>query len=192
MPRLWNDTIEEHRREVREAILDTTVALVTDNGLLSVTMSQIAEDTGIGRATLYKYFPDVESILRAWHQRQITSHLDQLAAARDTESDPAQRLAAVLEAYALIAQGSRGHHDTELAALLHRDEHVSGAEQHLRDMIRDLVAAGAKAGDIRRDIQPGELANYCLHALTAAGSLTSKTAIRRLVELTLAGLRPHR
>ena len=177
---------------MREAILDTTVALVTDNGLLSVTMSQIAEDTGIGRATLYKYFPDVESILRAWHQRQITSHLDQLAAARDTESDPAQRLAAVLEAYALIAQGSRGHHDTELAALLHRDEHVSGAEQHLRDMIRDLVAAGAKAGDIRRDIQPGELANYCLHALTAAGSLTSKTAIRRLVELTLAGLRPHR
>lgn len=192
MPKLWNDTIEEHRREVREAILDTTIAVVTDSGLLSVTMSQIAEETGIGRATLYKYFPDVESILRAWHQRQITSHLDQLAAARDGERDPAQQLAAVLEAYALIAQGSRGHHDTELAALLHRDEHVAGAEQHLRDMIRDLVAAGAKAGAIRRDVQPGELANYCLHALTAAGNLSSKTAIRRLVDVTLAGLRPHR
>jgi AcrR family transcriptional regulator len=56
MPKLWNETIEAHRREVRDAILDNTAALVAEHGLLSVTMSQIAEETGIGRATLYKYF----------------------------------------------------------------------------------------------------------------------------------------
>jgi hypothetical protein len=28
MPRLWNETIEAHRRGVRDAILDTTAALV--------------------------------------------------------------------------------------------------------------------------------------------------------------------
>ncbi|MGH9199575.1 MAG: TetR/AcrR family transcriptional regulator, partial [Acidimicrobiia bacterium] len=67
MPRLWSDTIQAHRREVREAILDITAKLVGEHGLRSVTMSQIAEDTGIGRATLYKYFPDVEAILSAWH-----------------------------------------------------------------------------------------------------------------------------
>jgi len=76
VPKLWNETIEEHRREVREAILDTTVALVAEHGLLSVTMSQIAEETGIGRATLYKYFPDVEAILLAWHERQINATSD--------------------------------------------------------------------------------------------------------------------
>lgn len=76
VPRLWTETIEAHRREVREAILDTTAALVTEHGLLSLTMSQIAEETRIGRATLYKYFPDVEAILLAWHDRQITAHLD--------------------------------------------------------------------------------------------------------------------
>jgi AcrR family transcriptional regulator len=48
----------------RKAILDTTAALVAEGGLLSVTMSRIAEEAGIGRATLYKYFPDVEAILR--------------------------------------------------------------------------------------------------------------------------------
>ncbi|MGH2817757.1 MAG: TetR/AcrR family transcriptional regulator, partial [Actinomycetota bacterium] len=74
MPKLWNETIEDHRREVRGAILDTTLALVAEHGLLSVTMSQIAEETGIGRATLYKYFPDVETILLAWHERQINGH----------------------------------------------------------------------------------------------------------------------
>ncbi len=79
VPSLWKDTIEAHRREVRDAILDNTWALATEHGLTSVTMSQIAERTGIGRATLYKYFPDVEAILLAWHERQITGHLDHLA-----------------------------------------------------------------------------------------------------------------
>src|SRR5438046_10020276 len=83
MPKLWNDTIETHRREVRDATLDTTAALVAKHGLRSVTMSQIAEETGIGRATLYKYYPDVEAILVAWHERHVTSHLEQLSALRD-------------------------------------------------------------------------------------------------------------
>src|SRR6266849_6773540 len=72
MPKLWTETIEAHRREVRDAILDTTAALVADQGLRSVTMSHIAEETGIGRATLYKYFSGVEAILLAWHERQVT------------------------------------------------------------------------------------------------------------------------
>ena len=55
VPKLWSDTIAQHRHAVREAILDTTWALVTEHGLLSVTMSQIAEEAGVGRATLYKY-----------------------------------------------------------------------------------------------------------------------------------------
>ena len=190
MPRLWNDTIDRHRREVREAILGTTVRLVSEHGLLSVTMSQIAEETGIGRATLYKYFPDVEAILRAWHQEQITSHLVELAGARD-HAGPGDRLRAVLETYALISHESRGHRDNELAALLHRDEHVAVAETHLRDMIRDLLTEAIETGEVRDDIAASELTNYCLHALTAANSLPSKAAVRRLVGITLAGLRPQ-
>jgi hypothetical protein len=96
----------------------------------------------------------------------------------------------VLGAYALISHESKGHRDTELAALLHRDDQVVRAEHRLRDMIRDLLAEGAKTGDIRNDVLPGELASYCLHALTAASSLPSKAAVRRLIEVTLAGLQP--
>jgi AcrR family transcriptional regulator len=190
VPRLWNQTIEAHRNQVRVAILDTTAALVAEHGLLSVTMSQIAERTGIGRATLYKYFPDVEAILLAWHERQITSHLGQLAEIRDQAGGPAQRLQAVLEAYALISHESHGHNDNELAAFLHRDEQVARAWYQVRDMIRDLLTDAAKAGDVRDDVAPSELASYCLHALTAASSLPSKAAVRRLVTVTLAGLRP--
>ena len=190
MPKLWNDTIDEHRREVREAILETTMALVSEHGLLSVTMSRIAEETGIGRATLYKYFPDVEAILRAWHERKITEHLSQLEEARDQAPSPSDRLTTVLETYALMAHATRDHADTELAALLHRDEHVGVAERHLTGMVRDLIVEGAQAGEVRGDVSPTELASYCLHALTGAGGLPSKAAVRRLVQITLAGLRP--
>ena len=192
VPRLWNETIEAHRREVREAILETTWALVAEHGVLSVTMSQIAEKTGIGRATLYKYFPDVEAILLAWHERQISGHLERLSEVRDHAGNARERLEGVLEAYALISHETRGHHDSELAELLHRGEHVARAQQQLHDMIRDLLAEAAKSGDVRDDVAPEELASYCLHALAAASSLPSEAAVRRLVTVTLAGLRPPR
>jgi AcrR family transcriptional regulator len=188
VPKLWNETIEAHRRAVRDATLDTTAALVAEHGLRSVTMSQIAEGTGVGRATLYKYFPDVEAILVAWHERQISGHLEQLAELGDEGGHAGERLEAVLEAYALIQQE---HHGTELAAVLHRGEHVARAQQHLSDFIRDLLTEGAATGAVRGDVSPGELASYCLHALAAAGDLSSEAAVRRLVRVTLAGLHPN-
>jgi AcrR family transcriptional regulator len=192
VPRLWSDTIEAHRRTVRDAALDTTAALVAEHGLRSVTMSQIAEGTGIGRATLYKYFPDVEAILFAWHEREIAGHLAQLAEVRDRAGDARARLEAVLQAYALIAHESRGHHDAELAAFLHRDQHVVRAEHQLKDMVRDLLTDAVATGDVRADVAPDELVGYCLHAIAAAGGLRSTAAVRRLVTVTLAGLRPPR
>ncbi len=190
MPKLWNETIEAHRRAVHDAILDITAALVGGRGLRSVTMSQIAEKTGIGRATLYKYFSDVEAILFAWHERQITGHLAYLAEVRDQAGGAGERLEAVLEAYALISHEHHGRHDAELAAFLHRGEQVARGQQQLRNMIRDLLTKGAETGELRDDVAPDELANYCLHALTAASRLPSKAAVRRLVTVTLAGLRP--
>ena len=188
MPKLWNETIETHRREVRDAILDSAAALAAEHGLRSVTMSQIAGETGIGRATLYKYFSGVEAILVAWHERQVTGHLEQLAAVASRAGDARQRLEAVLEAYALI---SHEHHGSELAALLHRGEHVARAHQQLRTLIRDLLTEGAASGELRDDVTPEELANYCLHALTGASHLPTKAAVRRLVGVTLTGLRPR-
>jgi AcrR family transcriptional regulator len=192
VPKLWTETIEAHRREVHDAILDTTAALVAEHGLFSVTMSQIAQETGIGRATLYKYFPDVEAILRAWHERQIAGHLAYLAEVRHRGGGARERLEAVLEAFALLSRGSRDHHDAELVAFLHRDERVARARHHVHDMIRELLTEAAKTGDVRDDMSPDELAGYCLNALAGANRQRSKAAVRRLVAVTLDGLRPQR
>jgi AcrR family transcriptional regulator len=188
VPKLWTDTIEEHRRAVHDAAIDAAAALIAEHGLTSVTMSKIAAATGVGRATLYKYFPDVEALLAAWHQRQIARHLAQLTEARDT-AGPGRQLEAVLEAYALI-QHQHQQHRTELAALLHKGEHVTRAQHQLHAFLTGLLTQAAETGNIRDDIPPGELASYCLHALTAASSLPDQAAARRLVTITLTGLRP--
>ena len=190
MPKLWTDTIEEHRRAVRDATLDTTAALVANRGLASVTMSQIAAETGIGRATLYKYFPDVEAILAAWHQRQVTRHLNLLATVRDQGGSAGERLEAVLTTYAIITH--QRPHGTELAAAVHHGEHLAEAQQQLLGFLQDLIADAANTGEVRDDVPPTELANYCLHALQAASSLPSEAAAGRLVTITLAGLRRAR
>ncbi|MBA2383012.1 MAG: TetR/AcrR family transcriptional regulator [Chloroflexi bacterium] len=191
MPRIWKDTIETHRAAVRDAAVDVTAALVTEQGVRAVTMSEIAERTGIGRATLYKYFPDVETILRRWHEREIGRHLDQLAAARDAAAEPLERLRAVLETFATIAHGSHGHRDAELGAILHRNaEEVIQAEGEVQRLVADVLRDGATVGQVRSDVAPEELATFCLHALAAAGTLKSKDAVKRLVDVTLAGLRP--
>ncbi|MDR0358681.1 MAG: TetR/AcrR family transcriptional regulator [bacterium] len=186
MPKLWSETIEEHRHEVSDAILDATVMLVARRGLHAVTMSQVAEETGIGRATLYKHFPDVGAILVAWHHRHVAGHLERLAQIRDEAGGARERVETVLEAYALLTfEHPRG---TELAALVHRGEQPAEAQPELTAFMRDLLAGAARVGAVRDDVAPEELASYCLHALGAAGSLASKAAVSRLVTVTLAGL----
>ena len=190
VPKLWKATIEEHRRTVDDAILQTTWALVTERGLLAVTMSEIAERTGIGRATLYKHFPDVEAILVAYHQRHVAGHLAQLADLRREAADPGDGLRAALAAYAMICH-HRGRHGTEeLGALLHRGEDVVRAEQQLLGLFQELIVEAVEAGELRDDVATEELAAYCLHALSAAKSLPSEAAVHRLVAVTLAGLTP--
>ncbi|MEC3953653.1 helix-turn-helix domain-containing protein [Nocardia sp. CDC153] len=188
MPKLWNDTIDAHRRGVTDAILDAAAALAFQQGLRGVTMSQVAERAGIGRATLYKYFPDVETILRTWHGRRIEAHLGELVKVRDGQGSARDRLTAVLTAYAHIARQT-GAHDRELVTFLHPDEQIVNARNQLRELIRALLEEAAAAGELRTDIPSTELAAYCLHALSAAADATSEAAVARLVTVTAAGLR---
>jgi len=183
--------VEAHRRSVRGAILDATAALVTQHGLPAVTMARVAEQAGMTEAALHKYFSGLDAILRAWHDRQVGSHLAYLDDSGHQPADPVQRLDAVLRAYAVVVHQTHEHHTTGLGASLHRREGLADARRHLHDTVRNLIVEGVRAGDIRDDVAPDELAEHCLHAVAAAGGEDSVAAIRRLVATTVAGiLRP--
>lgn len=105
-----------------------------------------------------------------------------------SDGSPVARLTAVVQADALTRHRSRGQHDTDLAASLHRGRHLAPAEKALHQLIRDLLDEAAHAGDVRDDVPAAELAAYCLHALNAAASAGSAAAVQSLVALTCAAI----
>jgi hypothetical protein len=92
----------------------------------------------------------------------------------------------VLETYALL---TFQHHGKELVALLARGEHAARANEQFLAMLQTLLQEGAKRRLLRDDVPARELASYCMHALAGAATLPSRAAVRRLVAVTMAGLR---
>jgi AcrR family transcriptional regulator len=185
VPKLWSDTIETHRQEVAGAVLDAATALVEKLGMRQLTMSAVAERAGIGRATLYKYFGDVDAILLALQERHVDAALAELMALGTGPGSPFTRLAAVLDRYALLRQG---HHGTGIEAVLLGSSYVAQAHERLHGLLRDLLLEAQGAGEVRDDVPASELATYCLHALATAGHLSSRAATKRLVAVMLAGM----
>jgi AcrR family transcriptional regulator len=185
VPKLWRDTIGEHREQVRDSILDAAEQLAVTHGPLSLTMSQVAETSGIGRATLYKYFPDIEAVLQAWHERHVQSHLQRMSRIAEGRGDAYERLEGVLAEYAVALQRSR-HGD--LGAALHRHHGKDDAQRLLTDLLERLIAEAARDHRVRGDVPARELAVYCVHALAASRHARGPSSVRRLVDVTLAGL----
>lgn len=186
---MWADTVELHREQVRMAILDAVDDLMTSQGVLGITMSQLAGATGIGRPALYKYFGDVEDVLTAWHHRHVASHLTALRQVAEGPADPADRLRLVLQTYGRICQ-QRGRQGADsLVAALHRGDQAASHERQLRDLLVGLLSDAVDAGVVRNDMPLEELASFSLHALTAAGEADTPEATTRLTDLVMSGLR---
>ncbi len=183
MPKLWDETIEAHRHAVADSIMNHTAELAATEGLHSLSMARIAQTTGIGRATLYKYFGDVEQILTAWHQRQVTHHLQSLQEARAEAKDPLAALENVLLTYARNRQHGHGQ---ALAAFLHTLPHVGSAHVELQTIVAELIRSAVAARLLNTDTPTEELARYALAALTA--QTPSRASLSRLVKTILRGL----
>jgi AcrR family transcriptional regulator len=187
MPRLWTDTIEAHRSQVHDAILDAAARLAAERGITAMSMSEVANEAGIGRATLYKYFASVDAILVAWHETQVANHMRELSGSAAKVDDPADRVRAVLQRYAEICHEHLG---SEIAAAVHHGEHMGGPRAHLTEFLSDLLADASVAGRLRDDVPPAELAAFALAATEAARHAGSKAAVDRLVGVIFSALEP--
>lgn len=193
MPKIWEVTVIAHRDAVHNAILDAATKLIHAGGLTSVNMSDLARAANISRATLYKYFNDLDAVLGAWHRRIVDSHLASLEEVSQRHHDPALRLRAVLHEYAhLRAHQPIGHE----AAELHSNPHMNTPSSQLHALFVGLLREAVDASVVTAQLTVDELATYCEHALSAAADLSSSGAVDRLVELVVEtlerGARPNR
>ena len=88
---------------------------------------------GRSRATLYKYFTDVDSILVVAHRRHVQAHLALLHGALERHGDPREALAT----YAEIQEHRAGHDMADLADIVHAPAaHHDHAQQAVQSLLR--------------------------------------------------------
>lgn len=61
----WSQARTSFRQGQRESIALAAIELLMESGSAELSMSTIAERAGISRQTLYRYFPDLASVLAA-------------------------------------------------------------------------------------------------------------------------------
>lgn len=96
----------EDEQRTRARIVDAAESLHAGLGPALTTVSAIAEQAGVTRATVYRYFPDSESLFLAcsgqWLSRQTVPDPD----AWDAHADPFDRLrAGLLDLYGYYRRG---------------------------------------------------------------------------------------
>lgn len=191
MPKLWDSTIESHRHEVRAAVLRATSTVVSERGLLGVTMTGIAKEAGIGRATLYKYFPDVESVLQEWHAEQVHTHLEQLHAIAAGDGAAVERLRRLLRAHGTSLFESRIHAGAaDVVASLHTGDRFEEHGVALQRLVAGLIRTAQAEHQLRDDLDADELALFAVSAVSGSPRAASKAAALRLVDTTCAALAP--
>lgn len=82
-------------------IVEATVVRVQANGAAGTTMSAIAEDLGITRRTLYRYFANIDELFRAVARQAFVTYEARLGQATAEISDPAEY---AIEAVAWIVE----------------------------------------------------------------------------------------
>ncbi|MFE6649759.1 TetR/AcrR family transcriptional regulator [Nocardioides sp. NPDC057772] len=188
MPKLWKDTVAEHRRDVRAAILETAWALARERGVRGVTMGLVAERAGISRATLYKYFRGVDEMLVAGHAEHVAEHLAHLENLRDEARSAGAGLYAMLQGYARICFHRGSSVATDLHGLVHRGEEHQRHSADVTTLFAKAVRGAQECGQVRTDVAAEELAAFSIHALEAAGQASAARAVDRLVDLAAEAL----
>ncbi|MER5426055.1 TetR/AcrR family transcriptional regulator [Streptosporangium roseum] len=69
--------IERHSRKAAR-ILDSARALVLDHGVRKVTVSEIAQAAGVGKGTVYLYWPAKEDLILGLFARELLTFLDEI------------------------------------------------------------------------------------------------------------------
>jgi AcrR family transcriptional regulator len=197
----WRDTLETHKARYRERIIDAAIELVAEEGVAKASMAALAQRAGIGRATVYKYFPDVEHALLAHVEREVDDCHAALLAVHAREHTPVGRLRGCIEAL-LSYFASQGHRLSWVT--LEQADLSSAAVSRLRTLMTNLpqpfietIASGMASGGLRGDLRPevhGLLIFkmvVSLHDHLVSGALTEQDAVTTVWQLISEGVLPR-
>lgn len=155
-----------------DIILDALQQLLEEKKIQNISVSEIAQKAGIGKGSIYYYFPSKEAILDALIQRSYEKPLltaKNLAA--QTDVAPFTRMAMLFQACqnsstAFVKGNNNSPNDTsaqELAFLHHK--YLSHVISELKPDLTEIIKQGIESGEIRFDY-PAALAEIVLIVLS--------------------------
>lgn len=84
--------------ETYDKILQTAHRLFVQKGYTATSMRQVAEEAGIGKATIYHHFPDKQAIAMALLEKR-GARMDEALELVRAEQDPRERIRVAVTAY---------------------------------------------------------------------------------------------
>lgn len=154
------------RDRTAAAILDAATHLLAEHG--EATMAEVADGAGVGRTTLYRYFPSREALLQALAEAALAEAAERLAAAGLDACPAAEALARSFRA--LLGVGDRYVVLVREQVPLDRD----ALERELGGPILGVLEQGQRTGILRDDLPLAWLLELFGGALTAGLRLVSE------------------
>jgi TetR/AcrR family transcriptional repressor of mexCD-oprJ operon len=172
---------EALRDRTATAIIESAARILAERGE-AVTMEEIASSAGIGRATLYRYFPNREQLLSAMAAASVQELATRIDEA-DLEAVPFEEAITRL-ARAIIATGSK-YIALSRDSVSHSDEQP-GLDDKVIEPIRALFRRAVADATFRDDLPPDLLMD--LFSGLIKGALETAANQRRGTEETAAAV----
>jgi TetR/AcrR family acrAB operon transcriptional repressor len=160
--------------ERQQQLLNAAAAVIIRQGYDKTTMSDIADEAGVSRGTVYLYFQGKEDLLEALIYREVMSYSETWL--EQIEADPRGGTIGGIYRAVLYAINSR----PLMAAIMRRDRRVIGAYLRKPNNLFASMQSGSmsvgffkalqEAGAVRKDVDP-VIMSHILDML-AYGSLT--------------------
>jgi TetR/AcrR family transcriptional regulator, mexCD-oprJ operon repressor len=168
------------QQRVAAAILDGAAQIFALQGA-QASMNDVAEAAGVARATVYRYFPNRETLLDELARAAVSDVDARLESARIDEVTPEEGIARAVRALVDVGDGF---------VLLTRERLRSDPEQFERRLtqpLRRLFERGQAGGDIRDEITSARLTESLIGLIV--GVLTSSPPLgREDMTATITGL----
>jgi AcrR family transcriptional regulator len=175
----------------RQAILRAAAEVFTTRGL-QASLDDVARHAGVGVGTVYRRFPDKESLAEALFEERIGAMIT-LAEKALAEPDSWAGLVSFLEGACTLLATDRGLHQLLMFATSGRPW-IGRARGKMQPLVTALVQRAQQDGKLRSDLQPTDMLfiEFMVSAAARYAEPVKPEVWRRYLALITDALRPER
>jgi AcrR family transcriptional regulator len=175
----------------RQRIVDAARVVFAERGL-GVSMDEIARQAGVGVGTVYRRFPDKEELIDALFFDGL-AEIVAIAEAALALDDAWDGLVSFLEGAIEHQCADRGLKEVLLSSG-HGRARIAGGREQIAPLVEEIVDRAKRAGTLRDDVAATDFAllQMSMGAIVDYTRDADPQIWRRLLALTLDGLRPSR